>query len=79
MGWKNMTMTLVEIQNAVSLAFEANWDGGNFSSEEVDLGQHYTVWEGEASWRPKRSLIKGDFFVATHDRLWSKFLPTLLG
>lgn len=78
-GWRAMTMTVVEIQNCMSLSYEKNWDGGHFSSEEEHLGHHYTVWEGEAAWRPKRSLIKGDFFVSTHDRIWSKFLPVLLG
>ena len=78
-GWKEMTMTLVEIQNAMSLAFDTTWDNNSFTAAEKDLGEHYTVWEGEAAWRPKRSLLKGDFFVTTHDRLWAKFLPTLLG
>lgn len=78
-GWKAMAMTLVEIQNALSLAFEKSWDTGSLSSAENDLGEHFTVWEGKAVWRPKRSLLKGHFFAHTHDRLWSNFLPLLLG
>lgn len=78
-GWKGATMTLVEIENAMNLAFDTNWDQSCFTSAEKDLGEHYTVWNGEATWRPKRSLLKGDFFVTSHDRLWAKFLPTLLG
>merc|ERR1712176_1539015 len=76
-GWREMTMTLVEIQNALSLAFHDNWDRGEFSSDEIKLGEHYTVWSGKAIWRPKRSLLKGQFFIDTHDRLWSMFLPSL--
>lgn len=78
-GWKEMTMTLVEIQNAMNVAFDQNWDGGEFSSIEKDLGQHFTVWKGTALWRPKRSILKGQFLNDTHKRLWSIFLPTLLG
>ncbi len=78
-GWKAMTSTLVEIQNAMSLAFAKNWDGGTYSLAEEDLGEHFTVWERKAVWRPKCSLLKGEFFISTHNRLWSKFLPSLLG
>lgn len=78
-GWKEMTMTLVEIQNAMNVAFDQNWYGGEFSSTEKDLGQHFTVWKGTALWRPKRSILKGQFLCDTHKRLWSIFLPTLLG
>lgn len=78
-GWKEMTMLLVEMQNAISLAFERNWDNGSFSSaEEEQKGAHFTVWEGKATWRPKRSILKGSFFIDTHNRLWSVFLPVLL-
>eukprot|EP00594_Rhizosolenia_setigera_P009402 CAMPEP_0178965684 /NCGR_PEP_ID=MMETSP0789-20121207/16463_1 /TAXON_ID=3005 /ORGANISM="Rhizosolenia setigera, Strain CCMP 1694" /LENGTH=1440 /DNA_ID=CAMNT_0020650785 /DNA_START=28 /DNA_END=4350 /DNA_ORIENTATION=- len=77
-GWREMTMTLVEMQNALSLAFHNNWDKGEFSSDEINLGEHYTVWRGKAMWRPKRSLLKGQYFIDTHDRLWSMFLPSLL-
>ena len=79
LGWKATVMTLVEIQNALSLAFEKNWDTGAFSAAEKHLGEHFTVWKGKAVWRPKRSLLKGQFFVETHDRLWSMFLPLLFG
>ena len=72
-GWKAMTSTLVEIQNAMSLAFAKNWDSGTYSLTEEDLGEYFTVWEGKATWRPKCSLI------STHNRLWSLFLPSLLG
>ena len=78
-GWQEMTMLLVETQNALSLAFERNWDMGVLSSAETDLGEHYTVWEGKALWRQKRSMLKGQFFADTHNRLWSMFLPSLLG
>jgi hypothetical protein len=74
-----MTSTLVEIQNAMSLAFASNWDSGTYSLAEKDLGEHFTVWERKAVWRPKRSLLKGEFFISTHNRLWSLFLPSLLG
>ena len=30
-------------------------------------------------WKPKCSLLKGEFFIATHNRLWALFLPSLLG
>jgi hypothetical protein len=78
-GWKAMTNTLVEIQNAISLAFEKNWDSGTYSLAEKDLGEHFTVWERKAVWRSKCSLLKGEFFISTHNRLWSLFLPTLFG
>jgi hypothetical protein len=78
-GWKAMTSTLVEIQNAMSLAFAKNWDSGTYSLAEEDLGEHFTVWERKAMWRPRRSLLKAEFFISTHNRLWSLFLPSLLG
>lgn len=78
-GWKAMTSTLVEIQNAISLAFANNWDSGTYSLAEEDLGEHFTVWERKAVWRSKRSLLKGEFFISTHNRLWSLFLPSLFG
>ena len=74
-----MTSTLVEIQNAMSLAFAKNWDSGTYSLAEEDLGEHFTVWERKAMWRPRRSLLKAEFFISTHNRLWSLFLPSLLG
>lgn len=77
-GWAAMTSTLVEIQNAVSLAFAKNWDSGTYSTAEIDLGQHFTVWERKAVWRPKCSLLKGDFFIAMHNCLWSLFQLSLL-
>lgn len=63
----------------MSLAWEKNWDTGVLSSAENDLGEHFIVWEGKAVWRSKRSLLKGHFFADTHKRLWSNFLPLLLG
>ena len=78
-GWAAMTSSLVEIQNAISLAFAKNWDSGIYTSAEVGLGQHFTVRERKAVWRSKCSLLKGEFFIATHNRLWALFLPSLLG
>jgi hypothetical protein len=74
-----MTSSLVEIQNAISLAFAKNWDKGTYTSAEVGLGQHFTLHERKAVWKPKCSLLKGEFFIATHNRLWALFLPSLLG
>ena len=78
MGWKQMTMLLVEIQNAMNLAFEKNWDKCYFTSAEEDLGEHFITWEGVTVRRPRHSLIKGELFIDIHNRLWSKFLPSLL-
>ena len=74
-----MTSTLVEIQNAMSLAFAKNWDSGTYSLAEEDIGEHFTVWERKAVWRSKCSLLKGEFFISSHNRLWSLFLPSLFG
>lgn len=76
-GWKEMTMALVEIQNCMSLAFEKSWEAGTFTAAEKDMGAHFVVWERKAVWRPKVSLLKGELFAATHDRLWSVYLPLL--
>lgn len=76
-GWREMTMTLVEVQNALRVAINKTWDVGTLSSAEENLGEHFTVWKGKAVWRSKRSLLKGEFFADSHNRLWSTFLPLL--
>lgn len=81
-GWCPMASILVEVQNAIALAYHRNWDVGSFSVAEESLKDgegHWCVWNGRATYRSRRSIFKGHIFVESHTRLWTSFLPTLLG
>ena len=77
--WFPMSQLYMESQNVLSLGYIQFWDGGaTLTSAEPDPNDgHMCTWEGETTFKPKRSILQGQMFTAIHRKLWNELLPSI--